>query len=354
MNFDKAAWDRAQRQIQAADRRFAKKMEALRKAAQGKARIPSFRTVLSRAARASRHAGSWNKAGKVVSLLFKKHAGGHHGDAYASRAKDGHLLCTNMLGRTPAERLVEFELDAARHPMVAFKRLIIHCSLSRPAGQDLTPAQWIKVVRQFLRKSGASDANFVAIRHRDTDNDHVHIIFSRALPSGRLLSDSNDFWKFREASRATSSELGLDVLMEQDEAPQAPTDRAVSAQRRATRRGTDPDVWVAPELISDALEHAVNFDEFESRLKLRGIEVKLAKRGTDQQVTGVMFRRDGAQEYLAGSSISPHLSLPKLQAQIELSRQAHALLMSRQRDAVDRQRLQLQSASHPNLRPRER
>lgn len=262
-----------------------------------------------------------------------------------------------MLGRTAAERLVEFELDAARHPMVAFNRLVVHCSLSRPVSHDLTPAQWIKIAHRILRKAGASNANFVATRHGDTDHDHIHIIFSRALPNGRLLSDSNDFRKLREAARASSAELDLDVLMELDATPKAPTDHAVSAQRRATRRGTQPEVWVAPEMIDDALQYAVSFVAFEFNLKAKGIEVKLAKRGTDQKVTGIMFRCDGAEEYLAGSSISPHLSLPKVHAQLELNRQAQALSMTRQREAVDRKRLVALrdlSALNAHQRPRER
>ncbi len=348
MAFDHAAWLRAQRKMAAVDRRLARLKARLQKAAlrHSKGVNVSRRVRSFGRARASRNAGSWNRAGKIVSLLFKKHGGGLLGDRYAANAKDAEFLLSNMLGLTPKEREQEFALDRARFMAIDPGRLFIHCSLSRPASHNLTREQWIKVVNRFMRNAGLDDVNFVAIRHHNTGHDHVHIVFSRVLPGGKLRSDSHDFWTLRAAALASARELGIEIQGASEPQPQAPTDRAVSAQRRAGRRGTRDDVWVSPEIVMAALQKSSSMAQFQATLVSHGIETKMATRASDGRERGILFRKTGAQDYLAGSSISPALSLPKIQAHIArnvqeihgsdlaINRQQAMLHQSRQRSSV--------------------
>lgn len=322
MTFDQAAWARDQRAAAQADRKLAaeKRRRDSASARAGAGGRGMSRSPRSRAGRTTRGSGSW--ADRTVPLCFKGHKGAARGDAYAEKSELSELICTNMLGRNAAERAEEWRLNCARHPTVSPDRLIVHCSLSRPAGHPLSREDWQRVVESFLSGLGALGADFVATRHPETPNDHAHITYSRALPNGRLLSDSNDFWRGRAAAHEAAHALGLLVDTPRD-APRAaatPTsDRMVNARRRAARRGTQ-DSFIDPAQVRAALQSARAIDGLVADLLARGIELKPAVK--DGRTTGLLLRQIGSEEWLAGSSISREFSLPTVQAQIELNRRA--------------------------------
>lgn len=337
--FDQAAWRRAQGQLAAANRRFAKKQAAGRRRGGGAGRLLKFC-----GGRSTRGQGSYSKAGKTVSFLYKKHKGSKNGDRYAESSKNAKFICSSMLGRNAAERDAEWLLDCALHPRVAPDRLINHSTISRPPGRPLTTEEWAKYIEVFIEEIGAKGTNYVAIQHQDTNNDHAHLIYSRALPSGKLLSDSNDFWKCRAAALEAGRKLGLlveDYHVDAERAPTPTSDRMVSAQRRAARRGT-PDGFIDPQVIHRVLTQASTPKAFAAGLTAAGINIKQADKNKNGKVTGILFQKTGADEWLAGSSIDRSFSLPKIQAQIELNRLAllkkeQELLMQRQQQSQSHQ-----------------
>lgn len=284
------------------------------------------RLVRRSGAKVSRGAGSWSKAGRTVNLLVRKHKGAALGDKYAE--SKGVLISTSMLSLDSKQREKEWDLELRKHPAVKPERLIVHVSLSRPKGAELDSKQWAEVVRTFLFEAGAEGVAHVAYRHSDTPFDHTHLIYSRSLPTGRLLADSNDFYTMRDAAQRTAQRLGIEV----EGSPtttQAPTDAAVRALRRAQRRNTQQDVWVRPELVQDALRLARNTEEFAAVLQSKGIDFKLSQ-STTNKTTGALYRVHGSESWVAGSSLNRELTLPKLQAQFELNaRRANGVALQR-------------------------
>lgn len=290
----------------------------------------------ARKQRASRNAGSWTATGKQVGLLVKIHQGGRAGDGYSERQTGAELLETNMLGRTAAERAEEFHLDECRHPRSRPDKLFVHLSLSRPAGRDLTPAQWRAVAKSFLREIGAEGCSFVLIRHSNTGNDHVHLVFSRATPTGGLVNTGQNFYRWRAAARVVEEELGLKIPESPaTQRPAAPTDAATSAQRRAIRRGTT-DPWIDPGEIEKVLVDTQDPDQFARALSRRGIELQITRR-SDGSASGVLLRRKGADEWLAGGSIRRDLTLPSIQRRLLLNQQQAAMRAQQGRQATQYQ-----------------
>lgn len=350
MTFDPAAWARAQRAAASADRKLAaekrRRDSASARAGAGARGGRGKSRSRSKAGHATRGLGSW--AGRTVPLLYKKYKGSVRGDAYAEKSELSELICTNMLGRDATERAEEWRLNCARHPTVSPDRLIVHCSLSRPAGHPLSREDWRRAVESFLSGLGALGADFVARRHTETPHDHVHVTYSRSLPDGRILSDSNDFWRGRAAAHEAARALGLLVDAPHDarRAAATPTsDRMINAQRRAARRRTQ-DSFIDPVQVRAALQSARALDSFAADLLARGIELKPSVK--NGRTTGLLLRQVGAEEWLAGSSISREFSLPQVQAQIELNQQ------SLQRREQVRRSQQAPKAVQQPLRPRRR
>ena len=309
------------------------------------ARSGGGRTLRFASSRATRGQGSWQRSGRQVGLLIKIHSGGAAGDAYAEKSVEAEFVTSNMFGRTAQERAKEWSLDAARHPRVNPKNLVVHVSLSRPSGGELLSAQWAKACQIFLQKIGAQDVNYVATRHQNTANDHIHLVFSRSKNDGKLVSMSNNRWAWRQACREVERELGIQVAdqpVERQNAPTPTSDLMVNAQRRAARMGAS-DPFINPYLISDALAKSASQEQFSAALKAVQIELKQAEKNA--KVTGILLRKSGSEEWLAGSSISREFSLPKILAQFELRQQElrkreQEINIQRQRQAAEQQRQQ--------------
>ncbi len=302
--------------------------------------------------RATRGAGGCIAMGRRQRLHFQQHRGGWRGDEYSLRGERGRVIGSNMLSGDCRGRLEEWKIEACRHGRSKFDNLIVHNSLSLPGGHTLTDAQWINVAEVWLKLIGAERCSFVAIRHDDTDNQHIHLIWSRVLPDARggragLVDMGNSFYRFREAAHETADQLlGGRWTQRETDAPVAPTTAAVSAQRRAERRQT-PAPWINPERIREVLAESVTYGQFTTVLQRRGIQVTLLTRPTNGQVTGLLFRNDQAVETLAGSSLSRDLSWPAVQRRIEFNRQQHEQRLSQQQRAS-------QAQHHRPQMPRER
>lgn len=302
----------------------------------------------STAGRASRNAGSWKSNGKSPAALLKIHKGGLAGDKYAEESKGARFLDSNMLGRNHKEREAEWGADQARHPNVK-KNLFVHASISRPKGHDLTPEQWTQLLRDWLTEIGANGVNYTAVRHSNTDNDHIHVIFSRALPNGKLLSDSQNFYKWRAALRQAEEKNGLKSIDAEIETMSSQSDRQVSANRRAARRGTKQN-YIDSQLIDQSIEESADFIELTLNLKKRGIQMESSKR-KDGAVRGILFKLEQSEEFLAGTSVDRRFSLGKIETRLSENRQMKDAIARR----IQEQRMaqaRIQNPSHQI--PRER
>lgn len=72
---------------------------------------------------------------------------------------------------------------------------VFHAMLSLRPWETLTNAQWQVAVRKYMKDLGFTDAcKYVAVKHRDKDHEHVHIVANRIQleEDFRLISDSNE------------------------------------------------------------------------------------------------------------------------------------------------------------------
>ncbi|MEW9857822.1 relaxase/mobilization nuclease domain-containing protein [Pseudomonas putida] len=83
---------------------------------------------------------------------------------------------------------------------------VFHAMLSLRPGEHLTTEQWAQAVQTYMHDLGFGEDNkYVAVMHRDTDHEHVHIVANRIHldEDFRLVSDSNE----RSISLDSASDL---------------------------------------------------------------------------------------------------------------------------------------------------
>lgn len=140
-------------------------------------------------------------------------------------ASEGHsfFICANEIDCIEAEMsdeatsidwhdaITELQSSYKHNPTV--KHPFRHFVISIAEGEQLTDKQWRKVVRETMSHLGYDNARYIAFRHADTENSHVHITVStQDLATNKVISNWFSIEKAQEKMREFEKEFGLQQL----------------------------------------------------------------------------------------------------------------------------------------------
>jgi len=209
---------------------------------------------------------------------------------YAFGKGDAEVIYGTMSGRDPRTLAAEFGLSRAARPDVS--KPVWHASLSLPPGETRTPAEWSLIIDDFMQGMGLGDHQYVAVRHHDTDHEHVHIIASRIGLDGSLYLGK---WDAKRAIKLTADleqRHGLTVTkgLEDGPAPVAtPTKREVEM---SLRTGDAPPRVALQQIVDTALETPGSIFDFMDRLEAAGVGVR-ANVASTGKMNGFSFEWQG-------------------------------------------------------------
>ena len=122
----------------------------------------------------------------------------------------GNRMISDRLGR-PSEdirlALLSFENYLLANRNTA--KPVLHISLS-PAPEDkLADGQLEELAERYMRKMGYGDQPYIAYKHGDTHNTHVHIVSVCVDEEGKKISDSYEHRRSMTACRELEADFGL-------------------------------------------------------------------------------------------------------------------------------------------------
>lgn len=122
----------------------------------------------------------------------------------------GNRMISDRLGR-PSEdirlALLSFENYLLANRNTA--KPILHISLS-PAPEDkLADGKLEELAERYMRKMGYGDQPYIAYKHGDTHNTHVHIVSVCVDEEGKKISDSYEHRRSMTACRELEADFGL-------------------------------------------------------------------------------------------------------------------------------------------------
>jgi len=223
--------------------------------------------------------------------------------------KQPEVVGGSMAGTT-AERLAR-EFGAVRHLRPEIERPVWHCSLSLPEGERLESLQWNQVASDFMEWMGLDERHgYVAVRHSDTEYDHVHIVACRVGVDSEVWHGR---WDVREAIAATQEleeKYGLTrtVGLEKGRAERkAPSGKET---HKAERTGEEALREKLQRLVDEAVERRPGALEFARELEARGVSVRPNIAGTGR-MNGFSFGVEGIT--FKGSSLGKNYTWSRLQ-----------------------------------------
>ena len=240
------------------------------------------------------------------------------------------IIGKNISGESPDTLNKEFlESKNTNHRV---KRHCAHLILSLPKHERVDDLTMSYIASDFLESMGYRNSNditqnvpFVTVRHHDKEHEHIHIIASRVRFDSSCVSDSWDYLKAQNATRAIAAKYNLAVAPVSSNAitnnlATAGVDVEVSPNRSPSIRQINANHQEPSfkETISEAIENALtnskNLTEYVSNLYDNGVVAKAKFDG--KELLGFSYAMSG--KYAAGNQISRRYSWINIQAEWEL------------------------------------
>ena len=109
------------------------------------------------------------------------------------------ILCYNMCSGNKRELVNDFS-DVA-HLSSRVEKPVLHLSLKLAPGEHLTKEKWVEAAQDFAKALRLENNQYIAVLHKDSKEEHIHILANRVGYDGRAASDSNSYKRVAELCR---------------------------------------------------------------------------------------------------------------------------------------------------------
>ena len=205
--------------------------------------------------------------------------------------KDDHsFICSNMSAdkNNVSDLTDEFKAVSSFRPDI--NKPTFHAFLSLPKDEMLTDEQWQEIAKDYLREMNIDidKHQYICVRHKDTDKDHIHIVANRVGLDGSVWHGQHSAFNTIAACERLEVKHGLTItqgLKGQKSDVSAPTKNEIE---QALRTGEKPARIVLQNALKAAMTGKPHLETFVERLQAVGIEPRFNVASTGN-VAGVSF-----------------------------------------------------------------
>lgn len=220
---------------------------------------------------------------------------GKHGKSFKNRVKyilkDYHdFICSNMTSDSNNINELTDEFKTVSGFRQDIKKPVFHAFLSLPKDEKLTDEKWQEIAKDYLKEMNIDieKHQYICVRHKDTDKDHIHIVANRIGLDGSVWHGQHDLLKTISACERLEVKHNLtitDGLKGQKSEVSAPTKAEIEM---ALRTGEKPARIVLQNALQTAMTGKPDLETFVERLQAVGIEPRFNVASTGN-VAGCSF-----------------------------------------------------------------
>ena len=141
---------------------------------------------------------------------------------------------------------------------------VLHITLSLAPGEQLSKDKLMQLCQDCAKDMGFENNQYLAIHHKDTSHQHLHIVANRIGFDKRTVSDSNNFQKIAVYCRKMELKFNLTPVL-------SPRKFLAREQRQIPRQ--DGRKEQLKRDIQQALQQVNNYQQFEQKMKVLGYQV---------------------------------------------------------------------------------
>ena len=213
------------------------------------------------------------------------------------------VILYNQCGGNQKELISQF--NEVRQLNKKVSKPVMHFTLSLSPGEQLTKDKWMDICQDCAKDLGFDKNQYVAILHKDTDHQHVHIVANRVGYDGRAVSDSRNYQKMATFCRKMEQKHNLKQV-------QSPRQFMSPRDRLQPRQNQRLDKLRAD--IQQTLLQVKTYEAFEQKMKSLGYQVLKGR--------GIAFI-DDKKVKMKGSEVG--FSLMKIEKILALKQQQELL-----------------------------
>ncbi|MDU4434708.1 MAG: relaxase/mobilization nuclease domain-containing protein [Pluralibacter gergoviae] len=235
--------------------------------------------------------------------------------------KDDHdFICSNMSADKDNVSDLTDEFKAVSGFRQDIKKPVFHAFLSLPKNEHLTDEQWQEIAKDYLKEMNIDidKHQYICVRHKDTDQDHIHIVANRVGLDGSVWLGQHSAFNTIAACERLEIKHGLTItkgLQGQKSDVLAPTKNEIE---QALRIGEKPARIVLQNALQAALVGKPDLSTFVERLQAVGIEPAFNVASTGN-VAGVSFgiKNNEKNIYFKGSSLGKKFSWNTIKCRVK-------------------------------------
>lgn len=189
--------------------------------------------------------------------------------------KDDHdFICSNMASdyNNVSDLTDEFKTVSSFRQDI--KKPVFHAFLSLPKDEKLTDEKWQEIAKDYLKEMNIDieKHQYICVRHKDTDQDHIHIVANRVGLDGSVWLGQHSAFNTIAACERLEVKHGLTItkgLQGQKSEVSAPTKAEIE---QALRKGEKPARIVLQNALQAAMLGKPDLQTFIDRVRAVGIE----------------------------------------------------------------------------------
>ncbi|MEB7599813.1 relaxase/mobilization nuclease domain-containing protein [Raoultella terrigena] len=205
--------------------------------------------------------------------------------------KDDHdFICSNMASDYNNVSDLTDEFKAVSSFRQDIKKPVFHAFLSLPKNEHLTDQQWEEIAKDYLKEMNIDieKHQYICVRHKDTDKDHIHIVANRIGIDGSVWHGQHSAFNTIAACKRLEIKHDLTItkgLQGQKSDVSAPTKAEIEM---ALRTGEKPARIVLQNALKTAMLGKPDLQTFIDRVQVVGIEPRFNVASTGN-VAGCSF-----------------------------------------------------------------
>ncbi|EBR1502725.1 relaxase [Salmonella enterica] len=233
---------------------------------------------------------------------------------------DRTFICSNMASdyNNVSDLTDEFKTVSIFRQDI--KKPVFHAFLSLPKNEHLTDEKWQEIAKDYLKEMNIDieKHQYICVRHKDTDKDHIHIVANRIGIDGSVWHGQHSAFNTIAACERLEVKHGLTItkgLQGQKSDVSAPTKAEIE---QALRTGEKPARLVLQNALQAALVGKPDLSTFLERLQAVGIEPAFNVASTGN-VAGVSFgiKNNEKNIFFKGSSLGKKFSWNTIKGKVK-------------------------------------
>ncbi|HCB5652678.1 TPA: relaxase/mobilization nuclease domain-containing protein, partial [Escherichia coli] len=235
--------------------------------------------------------------------------------------KDDHsFICSNMSADKNNVSDLTDEFKTVSSFRQDIKKPVFHAFLSLPKNEHLTDEKWEEIAKDYLKEMNIDieKHQYICVRHKDTDQDHIHIVANRIGLDGSVWHGQHSAFNTIAACERLEVKHSLTItkgLQGQKSDVSAPTKNEIE---QALRTGEKPARLVLQASLQAAMTGKPDLETFVERLQAVGIDPAFNVASTGN-VAGVSFgiKNNEKNIYFKGSQLGKKFSWNTIKSKVK-------------------------------------